>query len=204
MNPLPERISIDPRVCGGKPCIKGTRIWVSLILDFLAEDMTEAELLDQYRGLTHEDVLAAIAYGAEAARECVIPVPTENRGVKFKLDENISRRTADLIRTAGHDGVTVANQGLRGAADETLFEVCRRESRVLVTVRIVSGRFQRGMKLKNIRTGRLMSVQAPRCFSSPRAARRRIRRSHPARRRAISGSALARSRRPHRSRTLPR
>ena len=78
MNPLLERISIDPRICGGKPCIKGTRIWVSLILDFLADDMTETELLDQYPGLTHEDVLAAIAYGAEAARERVIPVPAEN------------------------------------------------------------------------------------------------------------------------------
>ena len=78
MNPLLERITIDPRICGGKPCIKGTRIWVSLILDFLSEGMTEAELLDEYTGLTHEDVLAAIAYGAEAARECVIPIPTEN------------------------------------------------------------------------------------------------------------------------------
>jgi uncharacterized protein (DUF433 family) len=78
VNPLLERISIDPRICSGQPCIKGTRIWVSLILDFLADDMTEAELLDQYPGLTHEDVLAAIAYGAEAARERVIPVPAEN------------------------------------------------------------------------------------------------------------------------------
>ena len=77
MNPLLERISIDPRVCGGAPCIKGTRIWVSLILDFLADDMTEAELLGQYPGLAHEDVLAAIAYGAEAARERVIPVHAE-------------------------------------------------------------------------------------------------------------------------------
>jgi uncharacterized protein (DUF433 family) len=78
MNPLLERISIDPRICAGKPCIKGTRIWVSLILDFLADDMTEAELLAEYPGLTHEDVLAAIAYGAEAARERVIPIPFEN------------------------------------------------------------------------------------------------------------------------------
>jgi uncharacterized protein (DUF433 family) len=78
VNPRLRRISIDPRICGGKPCIKGTRIWVSLILDFLAGDMIEAELLDQYPGLTHEDVLAAIAYGAEAARERVIPVPAEN------------------------------------------------------------------------------------------------------------------------------
>ena len=74
MNPLLRRISIDPAVCGGKPCIRGTRIWVSLILDFLAEGMSEGELLGEYPQLTHEDVLAAIAYGAEAARERVIPV----------------------------------------------------------------------------------------------------------------------------------
>jgi uncharacterized protein (DUF433 family) len=78
VNPLLQRIVIDPRICGGKPCIRGTRIWVSLVLDFLADGMSEAELLAEYPGLTHEDVLAAIAYGAEAARERVIPVPTEN------------------------------------------------------------------------------------------------------------------------------
>jgi predicted nuclease of predicted toxin-antitoxin system len=54
--------------------------------------------------------------------------------VKLKLDENLSRRAADLIRAAGHDTVTVANQGLRGTADEILFEVCGRERRALVTL----------------------------------------------------------------------
>lgn len=61
------RISIDPAVCGGKPCIKGTRIWVSLVLDLLATGMFEAELRAEYPALAHEDVLAAIAYGAEAS-----------------------------------------------------------------------------------------------------------------------------------------
>ena len=75
MNSRLDRISIDPRICGGKPCINGTRIWVSLILDFLAEGMSEAELFKDYPQLTHEDVLAAIAYGAEAARETVLPLP---------------------------------------------------------------------------------------------------------------------------------
>ena len=74
---LLDRISIDPMVCGGKPCIKGTRIWVSLVLDLLASGMLEAELLAEYPGLTHDDMLAAIAYGAEAARDRVIPVPAE-------------------------------------------------------------------------------------------------------------------------------
>ena len=74
MNPLLQRISIDPEICGGKPCIKGTRIWVSLILDFLADGMTEAQLLSEYPQLAHEDVLAAIAYGAEASRERFVQV----------------------------------------------------------------------------------------------------------------------------------
>jgi len=77
MNTLLDRITIDPEVCGGKPCIRGTRMWVSLVLDFLAGGMTEAELLAEYPHLSHEDVLAAIAYGAEAARERVIPVPID-------------------------------------------------------------------------------------------------------------------------------
>ena len=77
MNSLLERISIDPGICGGKPCIKGTRIWVSLILDFLAEGMSEADLLGEYPRLCHEDVLAAIAYGAEAARVRFVPVTAE-------------------------------------------------------------------------------------------------------------------------------
>ena len=72
---LLDRISIDPQVCGGKPCIKGTRIWVSLVLDLLASGWSEAELLAEYPQLIHDDILAAIAYGAEAARERIIPVP---------------------------------------------------------------------------------------------------------------------------------
>ena len=63
------RISIDPNICFGKPCIKGTRIWVSLILDFLASGMTIDEIRTEYPQLAVEDVRAAIAYGAEMARE---------------------------------------------------------------------------------------------------------------------------------------
>lgn len=74
---LLERISIDPNVCFGKPCIRGTRIWVSLILDNLAEGVSEKELLDEYPGLTLEDIRAAIAYGAEMARERYVDIPVQ-------------------------------------------------------------------------------------------------------------------------------
>lgn len=72
MNPLLERINIDPEVCGGKPCIRGTRVWVSLILDFLADGVSEGEILTDYPYLTREDILAAIAYGAEMARGRIV------------------------------------------------------------------------------------------------------------------------------------
>jgi uncharacterized protein (DUF433 family) len=75
--PLLNRISINPDICFGKPCIKGTRIWVSLILDFLAEGMTFEDIMDDYPQLVREDILAALAYGAEMSRERVIPIPVE-------------------------------------------------------------------------------------------------------------------------------
>jgi uncharacterized protein (DUF433 family) len=62
---LLERISIDPKVCFGKPCIRGTRIWVSLITDNLAAGDTEEEILEAYPHLEHEDILAALEYAAE-------------------------------------------------------------------------------------------------------------------------------------------
>jgi len=63
-----ERISIDPNVCHGKPCITGTRIMVSNILDPLAHGATVEEVITGYPALTAEDVRAALAY-AEAVIE---------------------------------------------------------------------------------------------------------------------------------------
>ena len=76
MTPPLDRIAIDPQVCFGKPCIKGTRIWVSLILDFLASGESEAQILAAYPQLKPEDIRAALAYAAEVARERIVPVPS--------------------------------------------------------------------------------------------------------------------------------
>src|SRR5205823_1913356 len=74
---LLSRISINPDVCFGKPCIRGHRIWVSLILDFLASGMTAEEILQEYPDLSRDDILACIAYGAEMARERYVDLPAE-------------------------------------------------------------------------------------------------------------------------------
>ena len=75
---LLSRISINPNICFGKPCIKGHRIWVSLILDFLASGMTIKEIIEEYPQLETEDILACIAYGAEMSRERIIEVTIES------------------------------------------------------------------------------------------------------------------------------
>ncbi len=69
MNPLLERISIDPKICFGKPCVQGTRIWVSLLLDFLANELEIEDILKEYPQLSRKDVYACIAYGSEMSRE---------------------------------------------------------------------------------------------------------------------------------------
>ena len=74
---LLKRISINPNVCFGKPCIRGHRIWVSLILDYLAGGWNTQQILDNYPGLEEEDVLACIAYGAEMSRERYVDIPVE-------------------------------------------------------------------------------------------------------------------------------
>lgn len=72
---LLSRISIDPNICFGKPCIRGHRIWVSLILDYLAGGMTVEEILEAYPSIEREDVFACIAYGAEVTRDYYTDIP---------------------------------------------------------------------------------------------------------------------------------
>lgn len=73
-----ELISIDPNVCHGKPCIKGTRIWISLIVDNLAAGASEKEIIDSYPSLTGDDIRAALAYAAEMSRERYVDIPLKH------------------------------------------------------------------------------------------------------------------------------
>jgi uncharacterized protein (DUF433 family) len=73
MNDWRDRLSLDPNVCHGKVCIKGTRVMISVILDNLAELEPIDEIMKGYH-LQKEDVQAAIQYAAELARERVVPL----------------------------------------------------------------------------------------------------------------------------------
>ena len=70
-----EHITVDPEVCHGQACIKGTRIMVSVVLDNLATGLKTEEIIESYPSLTEEAVNAAIAYAEELARDRVVPIP---------------------------------------------------------------------------------------------------------------------------------
>lgn len=70
-----DHITVDPKVCHGQACIKGTRIMVSVVLDNLAANLSPEEILRSYPTLTPEAIQAAISYAADLARERVIAIP---------------------------------------------------------------------------------------------------------------------------------
>ena len=69
-----DYVTVDPTICHGQACIKGTRVMVSVVLDNLAAGQTAEEIIASYPSLTRNSVQAAIAYAAELARERVIAI----------------------------------------------------------------------------------------------------------------------------------
>ena len=70
-----EYIVVDPTICHGAPCFKGTRIFVSVVLDNLAAGLTPDEILQSYPTLSQDAIQAAIAYAADLARERIVAMP---------------------------------------------------------------------------------------------------------------------------------
>ncbi len=77
MNDWQDHISINPKVCHGMACIRGTRIPVSVVLDNIAAGLGRDEIIQSYPSLTADDIQAALAYAAELAQERVITLPLE-------------------------------------------------------------------------------------------------------------------------------
>ena len=69
-----KHITVDPDVCHGKACVRGTRVMVSVILDNLAAGLKPEEILKDYPSLSLEAIQASIAYAAELARERIVPL----------------------------------------------------------------------------------------------------------------------------------
>lgn len=75
---LLERITLNPKVLSGKPVIRGTRLSVEYILNLLAHGATEAEILEEYKGLTEEDIRACLLFAGESlSRSEFMPLTVE-------------------------------------------------------------------------------------------------------------------------------
>ena len=72
-----ERISVNPAVCHGRACVRGTRVMVSAVIDNVAAGVAREEILHSYPGLVEADIEAALAYAAELAREGTVDLPLE-------------------------------------------------------------------------------------------------------------------------------
>lgn len=72
-----QRVSVNPAVCHGKACIRGTRIMVSVIVDNIAAGVSRDEIQKSYPALKPEDIDAALAYAAELTREGTVDLPLE-------------------------------------------------------------------------------------------------------------------------------
>ena len=70
-----DHITVNPAICHGVPCFKGTRVMVAVVLDNLAADRPAEEILGDYPSLRPEAIQAAIAYAAELARERIVEMP---------------------------------------------------------------------------------------------------------------------------------
>jgi uncharacterized protein (DUF433 family) len=77
MNSWRERIAIDPNICHGKACIRGTRVMVSVVLDNLAAGIPREDILANYPSLQTADLDAALGYAAELTREGTVRLPLE-------------------------------------------------------------------------------------------------------------------------------
>jgi uncharacterized protein (DUF433 family) len=74
-------ITIEPGKMGGKPCIRGMRMTVYDVLDYLASGMTEAEILHDFPDLNHEDILACLAFAADPERRLTPSAPAQTISV---------------------------------------------------------------------------------------------------------------------------
>ena len=128
-----DRISVDPNICHGKVCIKGTRVMVTVVLDNLAAGLSETEILKSYPTL---QVRRRSSRNSLRLRPGFRPRRnTSGVGLmRFKTDENLPSEIAELLAEANHDALRVDQQGLTGIADPGLAAVCLVERRAIVTL----------------------------------------------------------------------
>ena len=124
-----EIITVEPGKRGGKPCIRGLRITVYDVLEYLASGMTEPEILADFPDLTREDIRACLAFAAERERRLVsIPVR-----MRLLFDQNLSWRLREALQDLYPQSLHVRDVGLASATDATVWAYAKEHALVIVS-----------------------------------------------------------------------
>ena len=127
-----SRITIDPAICHGKPCVRGLRYPVETLLELLSSGMTIDEILADYEDLERDDLLAVLAYAARRLARCATPPGGD--AVKFLVDAQLPRRmTAWLTAAGGNVLHTLDLPDGNRTTDAQINDMADREQRVVVS-----------------------------------------------------------------------
>jgi uncharacterized protein (DUF433 family) len=124
------RIVLDPKVLAGKPVIRGTRLSVEFIIGLMADGWSEADILSNYPGVTHEDIIACLAYARDALTS--EGYSRARHDMRFSANENLAGMAVEALKAAGHDVVWVRTAA-PGMADPGVLAWAAREERILLT-----------------------------------------------------------------------
>jgi uncharacterized protein (DUF433 family) len=139
------RITLAPEVLAGKPVIRGTRLSVEFVIGLMADGWTEADILENYPGITHEDILACLAYARDTL-ELGARYSRARPDLRFLANENFSAAAVTALAAAGHD-VVLLRIAAPGAPDPNVLAWAAREQRVLLTFDKGFGELARGSAL---------------------------------------------------------
>ena len=123
-----QLITREPGKRSGKPCIRGTRITVEDILEYLDSGMSHAEILADFPQLTENDILACLAFTPDRA-----PHSDCRGGVKLLFDENLSPRLVALLANVYPGSEQALTSGLGGAGDESVWEYAKLHGLTIVS-----------------------------------------------------------------------
>src|SRR5438270_9009830 len=124
-----SRITIDPGVCTGKPCIRGLRFPVARLLGLLASGSTRDQILADYPYLKPEDIDEALHYAALLAEDETVEIGA----VRFLVDMPLPPGLARWLTAQGHDAVHASSMGLDRSTDTEILERARQHGQMVVT-----------------------------------------------------------------------
>jgi len=126
-----ERITTDPDVMAGLPCIRGLRFPVATVVAMVADGMTADEILAEHPDLTTEDIHESLLYAAEAVRERELPL--RHTACNSSSTTTCPPLLAEGLKTAGHDAVHLRDLDMQAAPDPAVLQRAQVDERVLVS-----------------------------------------------------------------------